>query len=77
MSFFDKHGVTVNSYWQITEKKSKNLDITQRRLRKQNPNQIIEYLVIQFSRIFGNIAERHLQPRLCTFDNLDIYNITA
>ena len=40
--------------------------------RKQNPNQIIEYLVIEFSRIFGNIAERHLQPRLCTFDKPDI-----
>ena len=59
------------------ETKSKNWDITQRHLREQNPNQIIEYLVIEFSRIFGNIAERHLQPRLCTFDKPDIYNITA
>ena len=36
----------VNLYWQITETKSKNWDITQRYFRKQNPAKNFEYLVI-------------------------------
>ena len=43
-----------NPYWQITETKSENREITHRDLRKQNPGKNTEYLVIiYFFEILG------------------------
>ena len=40
LNFFDIIRL-INPYWQITETKSKNWDITQRHLRQQNPKNIL------------------------------------
>ena len=49
----------VNPYWQITETKSKNWDITQRHSRKQYPENHENFY-------FGDVTERQLRKQHVT-----------